>query len=145
MKSNQVDEGLYQAMSQRAHSIVSQAVKDGKLPDLKKVKTKCSDCEKRAVHHDHRDYARPLEVSPVCRGCNRKRGSAVCSSVAPGLKPIEVTVSARVSTGVLNQYRRWANLTGRNITDLMNIALLFALRKQSEVEREVAQKLEPKS
>jgi hypothetical protein len=54
------------------------------------------------------------------------------------------TTSARIYEGTMKQYRRWANLTGRNITDLMNIALLFALRKQSEVEREVAMKLEPK-
>ena len=55
----------------------------------------------------------------------------------------EKTTSARVYETTITKYRRWANLTGRNITDLMNIALLFALRKQSEVEREVAMKLEP--
>lgn len=55
----------------------------------------------------------------------------------------EKTTSARVYCKTMMEYRKWAEVTGRNITDLMNIALLFALRKQSEVEREVAQKLEP--
>jgi hypothetical protein len=51
---------------------------------------------------------------------------------------------ARVYVKTLNEYRKWAKITGRNLVELMNIALLFALRKQSEVEREVAMKLEPK-
>lgn len=56
----------------------------------------------------------------------------------------EKTSSARIYEKTLNEYRRWAKMTGRNLTDLMNIALLFALRKQSEVEREVSAKLEAK-
>ena len=50
----------------------------------------------------------------------------------------------RIRRETIKQYRKWAEITGRNLTDLLNIALVFALRKQSEVEREVAQKLEPK-
>lgn len=33
----------------------------------------CVDCDRRAQMYDHRDYARPLDVVPVCRGHNIKR------------------------------------------------------------------------
>jgi hypothetical protein len=56
---------------------------------------------------------------------------------------MEHVTQARIYVATLNQYRKWAKITGRNLIDLMNIALLFALRKQSEVEREIALKLEP--
>ncbi len=41
---------------------------------------RCVDCAKRAEVYDHRDYAKPLVVAPVCRSCNKKRG--------PGLNKI---------------------------------------------------------
>lgn len=34
----------------------------------------CTDCDKIAEVYDHRDYSRPLEVEPVCKSCNYKRG-----------------------------------------------------------------------
>lgn len=34
----------------------------------------CADCGVRAEVYDHRDYLRPLDVEPVCRSCNKKRG-----------------------------------------------------------------------
>jgi len=37
----------------------------------------CVDCERRADEYDHRDYSKPLEVEPVCRSCNLKRGHAI--------------------------------------------------------------------
>lgn len=37
---------------------------------------KCVDCGGRATEYDHRNYDEPLNVSPVCRGCNARRGSA---------------------------------------------------------------------
>ncbi len=37
----------------------------------------CVDCGKRAFHYDHRYYSRPLDVVPVCRSCNQKRGPAL--------------------------------------------------------------------
>lgn len=36
----------------------------------------CVDCGKRAECYDHRDYAKPFEVAPVCKSCNSRRGSA---------------------------------------------------------------------
>ena len=35
---------------------------------------KCVDCGKPARCYDHRDYARPLVVAPVCHRCNLRRG-----------------------------------------------------------------------
>lgn len=54
----------------------------------------------------------------------------------------EPMTQVRIRTKTLNEYRLWAKITGRNITDLVEIALKFGLRKQSEVEREVVQQLE---
>lgn len=39
---------------------------DGSIP--------CVDCGRPAKVYDHRDYSRPLDVEPVCKGCNKKRG-----------------------------------------------------------------------
>lgn len=36
----------------------------------------CVDCGKQAAVYDHRDYSKPLDVEPVCRSCNAKRGPA---------------------------------------------------------------------
>lgn len=36
----------------------------------------CDDCGRPAEMYDHRDYSKPLEVRPVCRGCNVVRGPA---------------------------------------------------------------------
>ena len=37
---------------------------------------KCKDCGKKAQHWEHRNYARPLLVDPVCVKCNHKRGKS---------------------------------------------------------------------
>ena len=37
---------------------------------------RCQDCSRPAQCWDHRDYAKPLEVAPVCWSCNTKRGHA---------------------------------------------------------------------
>lgn len=53
---------------------VHRAVARGELRPAKDCK--CVDCNGQAAVYEHRDYAKPLEVDPVCRGCNRRRGSA---------------------------------------------------------------------
>jgi hypothetical protein len=60
----------------RAHSAVSAAIKRGLLPDLKTGLYACTDCGGVAHEYDHRDYGRPLDVQPVCRSCNKRRGTA---------------------------------------------------------------------
>jgi hypothetical protein len=54
---------------------VQAAVQAGKLPKINK-ETKCADCGGSATQYDHRDYYKKLEVDPVCRSCNFKRGPA---------------------------------------------------------------------
>jgi hypothetical protein len=57
----------------KAIAAVAKAVRKG---DLKPAKNyKCIDCESDAFCYDHRDYDKPLDVVPVCRKCNFKRGS----------------------------------------------------------------------
>lgn len=58
-----------------AYAAVRRAVASGAL--LPVTRYRCVDCGEPAQHYDHRDYGRPLEVQPVCRSCNRKRGHAL--------------------------------------------------------------------
>lgn len=44
----------------------------------------CADCARPAQCYDHRDYDRPLDVAPVCRSCNQKRGPA--KQLTPGYR-----------------------------------------------------------
>lgn len=59
-----------------AHQSVAQAVREGRLTNLRLCWTACIDCGLRATQYDHRDYMQPLVVDPVCRKCNRLRGPA---------------------------------------------------------------------
>lgn len=59
----------------KAASMVNRAVKKGLLQPAKQCT--CVDCGKQAMDYDHRDYNKPLEVVPVCRSCNKKRGPAI--------------------------------------------------------------------
>ena len=57
-----------------AIAAVSRAKRRGELPN---AKTKlCVDCGAMAHDWDHRDYSKPLDVEPVCRSCNLRRGPA---------------------------------------------------------------------
>jgi hypothetical protein len=52
--------------------------------DLKPAKGQpCVDCGKDARDLEHRDYTMPLDVVPVCRSCNLKRGTAYDSVYRP--------------------------------------------------------------
>lgn len=57
-----------------AHKAVADAIKAGTLQ--RPSAFACADCGKPADRYDHRDYLRPLDVAPVCRPCNARRGSA---------------------------------------------------------------------
>lgn len=57
---------------QKAGHLVSRAIRKGDLPHFSAFK--CADCDKPAECYDHRDYTKPLDVDPVCRGCNNRRG-----------------------------------------------------------------------
>lgn len=51
------------------------ATKMGALPILD-GSIKCVDCGAVATQYEHRNYGRPLDVEPVCRTCNVRRGPA---------------------------------------------------------------------
>lgn len=64
------------AITGAAHRVVAHAKKHGRLSRLD-GSVICVDCGGTAVCYDHRDYAAPLNVDPVCRKCNVRRGPAV--------------------------------------------------------------------
>jgi hypothetical protein len=55
-----------------ASAAVAKAIKRGELTPANQ--NFCVDCGKQARDYDHRDYAKPLDVVPVCRSCNKLRG-----------------------------------------------------------------------
>lgn len=61
----------------KARTEVQKAIRKGILLCLKKNKVKCCLCRYRATEYDHRDYNKPLEVSPVCKSCNQEIGKAI--------------------------------------------------------------------
>lgn len=64
-----------------ANMAIRMAVQRGRLPP---ARTKsCVDCGSQALDWDHRDYSRPLDVQPVCRSCNQRRGPALYERATP--------------------------------------------------------------
>lgn len=56
-------------MKHRAHRMVSNAVRDGRI----KRETKCQECGSDfAVHAHHDDYAYPLSVRWLCAACHKQ-------------------------------------------------------------------------
>jgi hypothetical protein len=64
------------ALRAPAHAAVVAAMEAGILPRLVGGNIRCVDCGGLAKVYDHRAYAKPLEVVPVCQSCNFKRGPA---------------------------------------------------------------------
>jgi len=58
-----------------AINAVQKAIKNGILAPAKTLI--CVDCGRPGECYDHRDYGKPLDVVPVCRKCNYRRGSAI--------------------------------------------------------------------
>lgn len=59
----------------QAHAAVAREVRSGRLAPARSCL--CVDCGGQAMHYDHRDYGRPLDVDPVCCRCNKLRGPAM--------------------------------------------------------------------
>lgn len=59
---------------ENAHYLVARAIRRGEL--ARPSEFQCVDCGRPAIEYDHRDYSKPLEVAPVCRSCNLRRGPA---------------------------------------------------------------------
>lgn len=56
-----------------AYQAVKFALISGFLPPVHFLK--CFDCGRQAQCYDHRDYRKPLDVWPVCKSCDAKRGA----------------------------------------------------------------------
>lgn len=67
-------------LSKVATRPVSKLIRWGLIPKAKSLD--CVDCGLKAHDYDHRDYSRPLDVVPVCRGCNIRRGPAFQGLIA---------------------------------------------------------------
>lgn len=70
----------YQQASRRsgkteAHTSVARAIMRGEIQ--RPALFTCTDCSTPAEQYDHRDYAEPMKVEPVCRRCNILRGPAL--------------------------------------------------------------------
>jgi hypothetical protein len=59
-----------------ARLAVTRAIRRGEIADPNTLV--CMDCGKQAAEYDHRNYHKPLDVQPVCKSCNRKRGPGYC-------------------------------------------------------------------
>lgn len=73
--------GTKVVLQMAAYKAVRQAISKGRLPPP--WSQKCVDCGNPARVFDHRDYAAPLDVEPVCGTCNQRRGPASWSKNSP--------------------------------------------------------------
>lgn len=58
--------------------------------------TPCVDCGAEAMVYDHREYAKPLDVEPVCVSCNKRRGPAI-DSAALLPHPFEIELARSIA------------------------------------------------
>lgn len=72
-----VSKGLMpgRTLQDEAHYQVARSIRLGSLQRPHNLP--CTDCGGASLHYDHRDYRKPLDVEPVCRKCNYKRGPAL--------------------------------------------------------------------
>lgn len=101
----------YLSGAQFAQGRVAKARREGVLADPRAFP--CTDCQGDATEYDHRDYNKPLEVEPVCRGCNVRRGRAIPKQWSPGEWPAYLKRVARINWPgqrcVLELYERFAH------------------------------------
>lgn len=64
------------SIASKASTVLRNAINKGKAPAMA-PETLCVDCGAKATDFDHRDYTKPLDVEPVCRACNIRRGPAL--------------------------------------------------------------------
>lgn len=86
--------------------MVNKAIKQGTLDHPRRLQ--CVDCDNPAWCYDHRDYRKPLEVQPICQGCNNRRGAALpLPTSADGL-----ATKRPVIDGVINSGNGWSKIEG---------------------------------
>ena len=103
--------------TQRADCIVAAAIRRRDLPRLN-GKVKCVDCGNRATDYDHRDYAKPLEVEPVCHRCNMKRGPGKNKSLA-----FQKGHMMRVTDATYERLTEWSRSSGRPMNEILETVL----------------------
>ena len=84
------------APDREAHYQVARAIRLGTL--RRPAEFPCTDCGRASEHYDHRDYLRPLDVQPVCRKCNFRRGPAA-KHLPPGLIGQDTAGAEQSATG----------------------------------------------
>jgi uncharacterized protein (DUF983 family) len=98
------ERNVYLSMRRKAGYAVCLAVRAGDLPELINRLTRepkgvlCVDCKKgMAIHYEHRDYTRFLEVDPVCQSCNHRRGPALktLESLKTYVEPTKTSMKCR--------------------------------------------------
>ena len=96
-----------------AIQIVGKAVREGRIKKAKELT--CVDCGKKAADYDHREYLRPLDVVPVCHGCNIKRGPAadIKETVAKDLGIHADSIPVEMEKAKAKWDLKYQNLLGR--------------------------------
>lgn len=111
----------------KAHAAVHYAIKKGQLSPITD-NTKCVDCGLPAEHYDHRYYGKPLEVEPVCRICNIRRGPA------KGYFRVHITTKTRRNMFIEDlQWKALLSLaqkTGLSVAELIRHAIDQYLEKK---------------
>jgi hypothetical protein len=102
---------------------------------------KCVDCGEPAECWEHRDYSRPLDVEPVCRLCNNKRGAGANNFHAiPACEEQNITDPQRVKATVYVGSRLGLHAFVGQVTDFYAVrsAIQWAPREETESNTEAA-------
>lgn len=117
----------------RATQRVCREIKRGTIAKLDGA-VSCLDCGKPAAVYDHRDYNRPLEVEPVCNGCNRERGRALGleapKRISESLKPPLKHLNVKISVSLFMQVKTGAAMEQKNIPAYVSELLVAGLEKK---------------
>ena len=55
----------------KAYQVYHKAQRDGLIPNVKTLV--CEDCGNQAENYHHEDYDKPLDLTPLCEECHRRR------------------------------------------------------------------------
>jgi hypothetical protein len=109
----------------QAHYIVAKAIRKGELAPLDGT-IACMDCGEPATAYDHRDYAYPLNVEPVCHSCNLKRGKGENRQVEGKL--VRIPLSNREFAKI----KYHAEIAGKTLAEAARIAMVEWIERQDK-------------
>ncbi len=103
----------------KAHYIVGNAVRDGRLIRP----SKCERCGKSCVPHaHHKDYRRPLVVTWLCRACHFEiHGSTLWADTVSRKRPERLYTH----NGETHNLKEWARIVGLKCTTLTGRVLAY--------------------